>query len=150
MTPWSLDAIPVLLTPADVRRELGVSPRWFAYQRARRKGSATWEPAERQHRGYKGEIGFWRPEQVARMRAEILAERRRGTVAAAVDRLGHGRAHAMELRRLGALAWDLVRGGVVGAQLREIGCDVPLRDVPRRHRALARAVLERELAKHER
>lgn len=150
-SPFAFDDEAFLLPPAKVRTELGVSPRWFAYQRKRRRGSPTWEPTERRSRGYRGEIGMWTPTQVARMRAEILAERAAKKNAAAVtDRLGHSRAHVMELRQIAALAWDVVRAAVLGDRLRAIGCDVKLSDIPRSRRARVRAELDRALAVYER
>jgi hypothetical protein len=140
--PFDFDPGPTLYRPGEFRRELGVSVRTFAYYR---KLGLVPEPTERRRRGYKGECCYWSADQVARTKARLLATRIESR-ASAVDRLGHGRTHRLELLDLGRLAYDLVRAGPIGLRLRAIGCDVPLQKVPRGYRAAARAEIARALA----
>jgi hypothetical protein len=138
---WGSD-VAIYFTPAEFRRELDVSERTF---KAYRKLGIVPRPAERRHRGYKGEIGLWTPAQVAQTRARLFEMRSQGRTAA-VERLGHARSHRMVVADLYALAWRLVRAGPFGDRLRRIGCDLPLREIPPQRRALVRAELVRALA----
>ncbi len=126
-------------TLREFARELGVSIRTARAYRAR---GIIPPPAERVRRGYRGEIGYWCADEIARVKADLLA-RRAETRGVAVERLGHARLHHNEIRELGLRAWDLLRRGPLRDEFRAAGLDVPLLQVPRGRRGFARVLLER-------